>query len=120
MASSSKGQRGEGWQTFGPYPRLMRSRFPDPLSPFGEISSYRSYPRLEYRSSSECVLLEHDDRQVSPPTILIVMNQSDYVTNFFKSNEAEGDVSDALQRVVEIRVGCVAVLGKCVSEALQS
>ena len=43
--------------TFGPYPRLMRSRFPDLLSLSGEISSNRSYPRLEYRSSSECVCL---------------------------------------------------------------
>jgi len=55
--SSSKGQRREGWQPFSPYPQLMRPRFPDPLSLFGEISSNRSYPWLEYQSSSECVCL---------------------------------------------------------------
>ena len=42
----------------------MRPRFPDPLSPIGEISSDRSSSRLECRSSSECVSLEHDDRQI--------------------------------------------------------
>ena len=47
----------EGWQTFSPYPWLMRPRFPDLLPLSGEISSNRSYPRLDYRSSSECVCL---------------------------------------------------------------
>ena len=57
MASSSKGQRKRGWYSLSPYPRLMRPRFLDPLFPFGEISSNRTYPRLEYRSSRECVCL---------------------------------------------------------------
>lgn len=57
MASSSKGQRGEGWQAFSPYPWLMRPGFPDPLSLSGDISSNRSYSQLEFRSSSECVCL---------------------------------------------------------------
>ena len=43
MASSSKGQRREGWQTFGSYARLMRPSFPNLLPLFGEISSNHSY-----------------------------------------------------------------------------
>jgi len=41
---------------FSPYPRLMRPRFLDPLSLFGE-SARSLLSRLEYRSSSECVCL---------------------------------------------------------------
>ena len=85
--SSSKGQREEGWQPFSPYPRLMRPRFPDPLSPIGEISSDRSSSRLECRSSSECVSLEHDDRQIIEDlsTLADYDGRRSFVTKSFES-----------------------------------
>ena len=45
----------EGWQTFSPYPRLMKSGFPDLLPLSGEISSESLLSRLECRCLSECV-----------------------------------------------------------------
>lgn len=70
MASSSKGQRLGSWRASGPYPQLMRPRFLDPLSPFGEISSIALMTNWRVGRSSKCVSLEHDDRQVNDlPTV---------------------------------------------------
>lgn len=83
MASSSKGQRLGSWRTSGPYPRLMRSRFLDPLSPFGEISSITLMTNWRVGRSDECVSLEHDDRQINDlPTAVDASAREEFCHSF--------------------------------------
>ena len=73
----------------GPDPQLMRPRFLDPLSLFGEISSFTLITDWCVGCSDECVSLEHDDRQVTDlPTARTVSRRKISVTHFFNPHEA--------------------------------
>ncbi|MDA7979499.1 MAG: hypothetical protein MPJ50_12105 [Pirellulales bacterium] len=64
MATQLEGPAREELATPDPYPRLMRPRFLDPLSPPGDISSIALMPGfMAHRVSNECVVHEHDDRR---------------------------------------------------------
>ena len=69
--------------------QLMRPRFLDPLSPFGEISSFTLIGDWCVGCSGECVSHEHDDRQVTDlPTTRTVSRRKISVTRFFNPHEA--------------------------------
>ena len=122
MASSSKGQRLGSWHTSGPYPQLMRPRFLDPLSPFGEISSFTLITDWCVGCSGECVSLEHDDRQVTDlPTARTVSRRKSSVTRFFNPPEAVRIVVPLRDSWLRCSVAGVAeFLGRCVSLASQN
>lgn len=120
MASSSKGQRLGSWRTSGPYPRLMRPRFLDPLSPFGEISSITLMTNWHVGRSSECVSLEHDDRQVIDlPTARTVSRRKISVTRFIMLLEATPIVVPLRGSWCSV-ARAAGILGRCVSLASQN
>ena len=120
--SSSKGQRLGSWHTSGPYPQLMRPRFLDPLSPFGEISSFTLITDWCVGCSGECVSLEHDDRQVTDlPTARTVSRRKSSVTRFFNPPEAARIVVPLRGRWLRCSVARAAEnFGRCVSLASQN
>ena len=122
MASSSKGQRLGSWRTSGPYPQLMRPRFLDPLSPFGEISSFTLITDWYAGCSGECVSLEHDDRQANGlPTARTVSRRKSSVTLFFSQLEAARIVVPLRGSWLRCSVARVAeIVGRCVSLASQN
>lgn len=122
MASSSKGQRLGSWRPSGPYPQLMRPRFLDPLSPFGEISSFTLITDWYAGCSGECVSLEHDDRQVIDlPTARTVSRRKISVTRFFNPHEAARIIVLLRGNWLRCSVARAAeFLGRCVSLASQS
>lgn len=83
MASSSKGQREEGWQTFGPYPWLMRPGFPDPLFPVWRDQLKSLLSPVGIPVFERMRLLEHDDRQISLPTMARLPAPAATVTRSF-------------------------------------
>ena len=85
MALSAKGQHNAFWRreagkASGSYPRLMRPRFPNPLSPSGDISSFALIPTTIAVGFERSVSHEHDDRRVeyspTPGTVPVPVGMS--------------------------------------------